>query len=107
MMSSSLIRSDRWLKVKRQVVMPAASALIRPVYPFPSTRRVIPRPTPLPDLVGWLTAFSGCFTTVLPPAERQEYLECVRDRIRPQLSDAVSNWTADYVRLRFAAQLTR
>jgi SAM-dependent methyltransferase len=67
---------------------------------------LIPRPTPLPgDLMGWLATFSGSFTAVLPLAERQEYLECVRQRIRPHLCDAQGNWTADYVRLRFAAHL--
>jgi SAM-dependent methyltransferase len=69
---------------------------------------LIPRPTPLPgDLMGWLTTFSGSFTAVLPHAARAEYLECVRERIRPHLCDAHGNWTADYVRLRFAAHLTR
>jgi len=67
---------------------------------------LIPRPTPLPgDLMGWLATFSGCFTAVLPHAERREYLECVRRRIKPHLCDAQGNWTADYVRLRFAAHL--
>jgi trans-aconitate methyltransferase len=67
---------------------------------------LIPRPTPLPgDLMGWLATFSGSFTAVLPHAERQDYLECVRQRIRPHLCDAQGNWTADYVRLRFAAHL--
>jgi trans-aconitate methyltransferase len=69
---------------------------------------LIPRPTPLGgDIMGWLTTFSGCFTAVLPHAMREEYLECVRQRIRPFLCDANGNWTADYVRLRFAAHLTR
>lgn len=67
---------------------------------------LIPRPTPLPgDLKGWLATFSGSFTAVLPQAARDEYLECVRQRIRPSLCDAQGNWTADYVRLRFAAHL--
>lgn len=67
---------------------------------------LIPRPTPLPgDAMGWLVTFSGCFTAVLPPAERQDYLECVRQRIKPYLCDANGNWIADYVRLRFAAHL--
>jgi SAM-dependent methyltransferase len=67
---------------------------------------LIPRPTPLPgDIMGWLTTFSGCFTAVLPTAEHEEYLECVRRRIKPHLCDANGNWTADYVRLRFAAHL--
>jgi trans-aconitate methyltransferase len=66
---------------------------------------LIPRPTPLPDMMGWLATFSGYFTAVLPAAERQNYLESVRERIRPRLCDANGNWTADYVRLRFVAHL--
>jgi trans-aconitate methyltransferase len=67
---------------------------------------LIPRPTPLPgDVMGWLQTFSGCFTAVLPPEERADYLERVRDRVRPHLCDAAGNWTADYVRLRFEAHL--
>ena len=67
---------------------------------------LIPRPTPLPgDVMGWLATFSGCFTAVLPQAQRKDYLECVRRRVKPDLCDANGNWTADYVRLRFAAHL--
>ena len=67
---------------------------------------LISRPTPLPDLMGWLTTFCGCFTAVLPQEERAGYLECVRERLKPYLCDAKGKWTADYVRLRFAAHLT-
>jgi trans-aconitate methyltransferase len=67
---------------------------------------LIPRPTPLPgDILGWLTTFAQCFTAVLPEAERADYLNSVRDRIRTQLCDAAGNWTADYTRLRFEAHL--
>jgi trans-aconitate methyltransferase len=67
---------------------------------------LIPRPTPLPgDAMGWLVTFCGSFTSVLPPAEREDYLDCVRRRIKPQLCDANGKWTADYVRLRFEAHL--
>jgi trans-aconitate methyltransferase len=67
---------------------------------------LIPRPTSLPgDVMSWLTTFAGSFTGVLPAAERQEYLACVRERIRPQLCNAQGDWTADYVRLRFEAHL--
>jgi trans-aconitate methyltransferase len=66
---------------------------------------LIPRPTPLPDMMGWLATFSGCFTAVLPANEREGYLESVRERIRPRLCDRNGNWTADYVRLRFAATM--
>jgi trans-aconitate methyltransferase len=69
---------------------------------------LIPRPTPLPgDVMGWLVTFSGSFTAVLPQAERGEYLECVRRRIKPRLCDADGKWTVDYVRLRFEARLSR
>jgi trans-aconitate methyltransferase len=68
---------------------------------------LIPRRTPLPgDVMGWLTTFCGSFTAVLPAGDRTDYLECVRDRIKPDLCDATGKWTADYVRLRFAAHLT-
>jgi len=68
---------------------------------------LIPRPTSLPgDITHWLATFVGCFTAVLPAEDRGPYLECVRQRIRPHLCDAQGNWTADYVRLRFAAHLT-
>jgi SAM-dependent methyltransferase len=65
---------------------------------------LIPRPTPLPgDILGWLETFSESFTRVLPAGERAPYLEEVRTQVMPRLCDAQGNWTADYVRLRFAA----
>lgn len=66
---------------------------------------LIPRPTPLPgDVLGWLETFAESFTRVLPAAERTAYLNEVRARIQPALCDARGQWTADYVRLRFAAR---
>jgi SAM-dependent methyltransferase len=65
---------------------------------------LIPRPTPLPgDITGWLETFAESFTTTLPPAERPSYVAEVREVLRPELCDAEGKWTADYVRLRFAA----
>jgi len=65
---------------------------------------LIPRPTPLPgDILGWLETFSESFTRVLPASERAAYLNEVRARVQPALCDAAGTWTADYVRLRFAA----
>lgn len=65
---------------------------------------LIPRPTPLPgDVTGWLETFAESFTSTLPVAERPSYLAEVRDALRPELCDAEGKWTADYVRLRFAA----
>jgi SAM-dependent methyltransferase len=66
---------------------------------------LFPRPTPLPDVMGWLTTFCGCFTGLLPESERGEHLEHVRERIRPYWCDDHGKWTADYVRLRFEAHL--
>lgn len=66
---------------------------------------LIPRPTPLPgDITGWLETFAESFTSKLSPAERPAYIAEVREALRPELCDAEGNWTADYVRLRFAAQ---
>jgi SAM-dependent methyltransferase len=70
-----------------------------------SSIALIPRPTPIPDMMGWLTTFSGCFTALLPPAERDDYLRSVCERIRPRLCSPAGDWTADYVRLRFKALL--
>jgi SAM-dependent methyltransferase len=65
---------------------------------------LIPRPTPLPgDVTGWLETFAESFTTTLPPAERPSYIAEVREALRPELCDAEGKWTADYIRLRFAA----
>lgn len=68
------------------------------------TIALIPRPTPLPgDVTGWLETFAESFTGALPAAERPAFLEEVREMLQPDLSDAEGRWTADYVRLRFAA----
>ncbi len=68
---------------------------------------LIPRPTPLPgDVKGWLTTFCGCFSAVLPEGERMDFLDRVRELIKPALCDAHGKWSADYVRLRFAAHLS-
>jgi trans-aconitate methyltransferase len=65
---------------------------------------LIPRPTPLPgDIVDWLHNFAQAFTRELPEGERAAYLAEVAEVLRPQLCDAAGAWTADYVRLRFAA----
>jgi trans-aconitate methyltransferase len=66
---------------------------------------LIERPTPLPgELSGWLETFARSFLGALPPAERQAFLTEVSERLRPALCDAAGRWTADYVRLRFAAR---
>jgi trans-aconitate methyltransferase len=66
---------------------------------------LFPRPTPLPgDVTSWLETFAQNFLRALPALERPAYIKEVREALRPKLCDASGNWTADYVRLRFAAQ---
>lgn len=65
---------------------------------------LIPRPTPLPgDIGGWLETFAESFTSRVPVADRPGFLDEVREAMRPALCDANGAWTADYIRLRFAA----
>ena len=65
---------------------------------------LIPRPTPLPgDIGGWLETFAESFTSRVPVADRPEFLDEVRETMQPSLCDADGAWTADYIRLRFAA----
>ena len=65
---------------------------------------LIPRPTPLPgDISGWLETFGESFIFALPLAARAEFINEIREAIRPQLCDSQGHWTVDYVRLRFAA----
>jgi SAM-dependent methyltransferase len=80
------------------------SALLKNAGFIVSTIALIPRPTPLPgDVTGWLETFGESFTDCLPPAERPTYIVEVREALRPELADSEGKWTADYVRLRFAA----
>lgn len=65
---------------------------------------LIPRPTQLPGhIVGWLETFAENFTRRVPPDERLTFLNEVAESLRPHLQDASGAWSADYVRLRFAA----
>jgi len=65
---------------------------------------LIPRPTPLPShLRDWLEIFGASFISAVPLPERSAYLDEVTEALRPELADGDGKWTADYVRLRFAA----
>ncbi|MEQ1888279.1 MAG: methyltransferase domain-containing protein [Alphaproteobacteria bacterium] len=67
---------------------------------------LIPRPTPLPTgIEGWLETFRAPFFEALPGENRASVLREVIDLLAPSLCDSRGNWTADYVRLRFAAHL--
>ncbi len=67
---------------------------------------IVPRPTPIASgMSAWLQTFRGGFIDAagVPPDKRQQVIEDTRAMLRPILADASGNWTADYVRLRFAA----
>ena len=67
---------------------------------------LIPRPTPLPtDIEGWLETFAENFFKVLAPDQRPSAMAEVVAALEPCLRDEQGGWTADYVRLRFAARL--
>jgi len=68
---------------------------------------LIPRPTPLPtDMAGWLDTFAENFFRPLAMDERSSARDEVLDLLRPVLCDSRGQWTADYMRLRFAARLS-
>jgi trans-aconitate methyltransferase len=65
---------------------------------------LIPRPTRLPDgMEVWLNTFRNGVLDRLPPADREAVVDRTTALLRPILTDADGNWTADYVRLRLRA----
>jgi SAM-dependent methyltransferase len=69
---------------------------------------LIPRPTPLPgEIDGWLETFAQSFMAPLADSDRAGFIDEVREALRPQLCDGGGKWSADYVRLRFAADKPR
>lgn len=69
---------------------------------------LIPRPTPLPAGVeGFLETFGENFFRPLEAEDRARAKAEVADLLRPVLCDERGRWTADYMRLRFAAHLVR
>jgi SAM-dependent methyltransferase len=66
--------------------------------------QLIPRPTRLPGrLTDWLDTFAESFLAALPPDERSAFKDEIEAAVRPRLCGPDGGWTADYVRLRFAA----
>lgn len=67
---------------------------------------LVPRPTPLPTgMRGWLDTFANPFMGDIDAAVRGPILDEVQALLAPSLRDQSGNWSADYVRLRFAATL--
>ena len=66
---------------------------------------LFPRPTPLPgDITDWLETFAQPFLGAVPEHDRGAFIQDVRSAVQPALFDPAGGWTADYVRLRFAAE---
>ncbi|HUN56912.1 MAG TPA: methyltransferase domain-containing protein [Candidatus Binataceae bacterium] len=67
---------------------------------------LIPRPTPLPtDMSGWIQTFGDSLLQLLPAEARAAARDEAVELLRPVLCDEQGRWTADYMRLRFAAHL--
>lgn len=67
---------------------------------------LLARPTPLPaGMAGWLETFAGRSFATLPPGERLAARDEVLALLAPVLRDGDGLWSADYMRLRFAARL--
>ena len=67
--------------------------------------RLVPRPTPLPSgMAAWLRTFAGWAFDALPEAQREAAFDEIVELLRPALCDSRGRWTADYIRLRFAAK---
>lgn len=65
---------------------------------------LVPRPTPLPTgMEGWLSTFAQSHLALLPKDQRAPASARTIECLRPFLCDTRGQWTADYVRLRFAA----
>lgn len=81
------------------------SGLLRQFGFTPRYIELIPRPTKLPgDIRAWLEVFAQPFTNTVISTEKSKFLDEVRDRLEPTLRKA-DGWYADYVRLRFKAEL--
>ena len=67
---------------------------------------LIPRPTPLPTgIAGWLATFAAPFLATLPAQEHAAVLAEAETLLARPLRTPDGVWIADYVRLRFAADL--
>jgi len=65
---------------------------------------LFPRLTPLPgDITDWLETFAQPFLVAVPEHDRPAFVQDVRSAVQPALFDPARGWSADYIRLRFAA----
>ena len=55
-------------------------------------------------MADWLDTFAETFLKLVPAEARADLVAEVSEALRPTHCDAEGRWTADYVRLRFAAR---
>jgi trans-aconitate methyltransferase len=67
------------------------------------TIALVSRLTPIPDMGGWIDTFAEPFFAALDAGARVAARDDAVAMLRPFLCDRAGRWTADYVRLRFAA----
>jgi SAM-dependent methyltransferase len=66
---------------------------------------LVPRPTPLKTgMEGWLRTFGRSFFDQFPEPDRTAAVNEAIELLGPSLCDSRGRWTADHVRLRFAAE---
>ena len=71
------------------------------------TIMLVPRPTPLEiGMEGWLQTFGRSFFEQFQEPGRSRVFGEVIELLRPSLCDSEGRWTADHIRLRFAAERT-
>lgn len=69
------------------------------------TITLVPRPTPLDiGMQGWLSTFGRSFFEQFDEPLRSQVFAEVLELLRPSLCDSDGCWTADHIRLRFAAE---
>jgi SAM-dependent methyltransferase len=72
----------------------------------PDLVKLVPRPTFLPSgMEAWLRTFAATAFAPLDDGERETALRETVELLQPSLCDGQGRWTADYMRLRFAAHL--
>jgi trans-aconitate methyltransferase len=71
-----------------------------------TSAELIPRPTPLPgSMADWIKTLAQDFVAPVPEEEQDQFLNGVEADLAADLQDDQGKWTADYVRIRFAAHL--
>lgn len=64
---------------------------------------IIPRPTPVDDILNWLTVFANGIVSHLTNEQQENFKQEVRDILKPKIYTEENGWVADYVRLRLKA----